>query len=137
MKVFFAILVLWLSKAEGIFKSKNDNNLSSMRIVFVGVVAFILYIYFDWQKAFLLEIQKAEPNYDGLTTLFLAMMVTFALALLAKVIQKRFEQTDYEVYDEDEEVEQAIEKVRNVIQQKKEQEEYKPPVEVKGYGKKT
>ena len=137
MKVFFAVIILWLAKLEGIFQAKNDRTISSMRIAFVGVIGFVLYIYYDWQKAFLLEIQKAEPNYDGLTKLFLAMMVTFALALLAKVVQKKFEQTDYEVYDEEEEVNEAIDKVRDIIQKGKEGEEYKPPIKVEGYGKKT
>ena len=130
-----AKLMEFFSKISGIFKAKNDNNLSSMRIAFLGVIAFILYIYFDWQKAFLIEIAKEDPNYEGLTKLFLAMMVTFALALLAKVVQKKFEQTDYELYDDDVAAEEAVDKVRDIIAQRREQEEYKAPVKVEGFNR--
>ena len=130
-----AKLMEFFSKISGIFKAKNDNNLSSMRIAFLGVIAFILYIYFDWQKAFLIEITKEDPNYEGLTKLFLAMMVTFALALLAKVVQKKFEQTDYELYDDDVAAEEAVDRVRDIIAQRREQEEYKTPVKVEGFNR--
>ena len=125
----------FFSRIAGIFKAKNDSNLSSMRIAFIGVIAFILYIYFDWQKAFLIEIAKEDPNYEGLTKLFLAMMVTFALALLAKVVQKKFEQTDYEIYDDDVAAEEAVDRVRDIIAQRREQEEYKSPVKVEGFNR--
>ena len=128
-----ASIMEFFSKIAGIFKAKGDGNISSMRIAFLGVVAFILYIYFDWQKAFLIEIAKEEPNYEGLTKLFLAMMVTFALALIGKVVQKRFEQTDYDVYDDTAEAEEAVDRVREIIAQRREQEEYKAPVKVEGF----
>ena len=124
-----------LDKISSIFQAKNDNGISSMRVVFIIVVLFIVRIYFDWHKAFLIEIAKEEPNYEGLTKLFLAMMVTFALALIGKVVQKRFEQTDYDVYDDTAEAEEAVDRVREIIAQRREQEEYKAPVKVEGFNR--
>lgn len=110
-----------LDKISSIFQAKNDNGISSMRVVFIIVVLFIVRIYFDWHKAFLIEIAKEEPNYEGLTKLFLAMMVTFALALIGKVVQKKYEQTEYDIYEEeltDEQIQQGQELIDKIKKEK-------------------
>ena len=110
-----------LDKISSIFQAKNHNGISSMRVVFIIVVLFIVRIYFDWHKAFLIEIAKEEPNYEGLTKLFLAMMVTFALALIGKVVQKKYEQTEYDIYEEeltDEQIQQGQELIDKIKKEK-------------------
>ena len=120
-----------LDKISSIFQAKNDNGISSMRVVFIIVVLFIVRIYFDWHKAFLVEIAKEEPNYDGLTKLFLAMMVTFALALLGKVLQKKFEHSKYDCY-EDEATDEEIQQGADLINKLKEKRGENIPI-VKGF----
>jgi hypothetical protein len=79
---------------------KDDKgNWSSLRI---GLLLYLLFltaasarIYFDWLLVLMVEIQKDEPNYAGITELFNSMLIGFVggvfVAGVIKTVQKYFE----------------------------------------------
>jgi hypothetical protein len=74
---------------------QDDNgNYSSMRILLFMLFAFVLFLYFDWRTALFVEVRKQVPDYQGITSLFTAMMAGFVAliaATIAKIIQKYIE----------------------------------------------
>jgi hypothetical protein len=73
------------------FLEDSKGNSSSLRLILT--VLGVVFLYFAWlfQKAFLIEITRQAPDYRGLAELFIAMFVSFILAIFAKVIQKKYE----------------------------------------------
>ena len=69
----------------------DKGNYSSMRILLVLVFILTLWMFVEWRIAFHIEIQKETPDYSGLTQLFIAMMVTFGIGIIGKIIQKKHE----------------------------------------------
>ena len=70
---------------------ETNGTYSSLRILLFLAFGLMIWMFLEWRWAFRLEAIKEEPNYEGLTKLFIAMMVTFALGLFAKVWQKKYE----------------------------------------------
>lgn len=69
-------------------------NYSSMRILLFLLFAFVLFLYFDWRTALFVEVSKVAPDYEGITSLFTAMMAGFMALIattIAKIIQKYIE----------------------------------------------
>ena len=64
---------------------------SILRILLVFIMILMVWMFWEWRTALHVELASDEPNYGDLIKLFLAMMVTFASALLAKILQKKFE----------------------------------------------
>lgn len=89
--------------------SDDAGRVSSYRIILVMWFGLVIYFTHQFFEAFKLEIIKPEPDYRGLSEIFLAMFGTFILGLLGKVIQKKYEndgngnETDRE-YPPDEEL---------------------------------
>jgi hypothetical protein len=72
---------------------KDDKgNWSSTRVVLILSFFLLLWMFLEWRVAFRIEILKEVPDYGGLTQLFIAMLVTFGLALIGKVVQKKYEE---------------------------------------------
>ena len=69
----------------------DKGNYSSLRIMLIFVCGLVVWMYVDWRKLAFIEVAKEQPDYSGLTNLFLAMLVTFGLAIISKLIQKKFE----------------------------------------------
>ena len=69
----------------------EKGNYSSLRIMLIFVCGLVVWMYVDWRKLAFIEAQRDAPDYTGLTNLFLAMLVTFGLAIISKLIQKKFE----------------------------------------------
>ena len=55
------------------------------------VCLLIVWMYVDFRQVMFIEVAKPQPDYTGLIKLFTAMMVTFGLAWIAKLIQKKLE----------------------------------------------
>ena len=71
---------------------KDDKgNWSSTRLTLILAFILLIWMFLEWRLAFRIEITKQAPDYGGLTQLFIAMLVTFGLALISKVIQKKYE----------------------------------------------
>ena len=70
---------------------ERSGDYSSVRVVVLLTFALLCVMYYHWLEAFKIEIQREQPDYSGLTQLFVAMFVTFGLALFAKVWQKKHE----------------------------------------------
>jgi hypothetical protein len=69
----------------------DKGNYSSLRFLLLGVFVLLVWMFTEWRLALRVEILKDSPDYTGLTQLFLAMMVTFGMGILGKIIQKKFE----------------------------------------------
>ena len=69
----------------------DKGNYSSLRIMLIFVCGLVVWMYVDWRKLAFIESARDNPDYSGLTNLFLAMLVTFGLAFASKLIQKKFE----------------------------------------------
>jgi hypothetical protein len=69
----------------------DSGNNSSIRVILA--LSFILLIYqlIEFRYAFRLEVVKEEPDYNGLSILFGAMVLNFVFVLIMKVIQKKYE----------------------------------------------
>ena len=74
-----------------IFQERNGS-LSSMRVTMFLVIAWMLWMFVEWRWAFRKQVESGSPDFRGLTELFLAMMVTFGITLISKIIQKKYEQ---------------------------------------------
>jgi hypothetical protein len=69
----------------------NNGNYSSMRVILILTFSLMLWMFVEWRIAFHIEIEKDNPDYGGLTQLFIAMMVTFGMGIVGKIIQKKYE----------------------------------------------
>ena len=69
----------------------DKGNYSSLRVMLIFVCLFIVFLYVDYRQIMFIEVAKPEPDYEGLVKLFLAMMVTFGMGWMAKLIQKKIE----------------------------------------------
>ena len=86
MKNFFKLIKELFSDHSGHF--------SSIRVLLFLSFALLVWMFIEWRRVLHIEILRNVPDYDGVTKLFLAMMVTFGLSLLAKVMQKKQEKED-------------------------------------------
>jgi hypothetical protein len=66
----------------------DKGNWSSGRIVFLFSVVIMIWMIRLWNKSYLLEMVKDEPNYEGLAILFEKMVVLFGLVVFLKALSK-------------------------------------------------
>ena len=69
----------------------DKGNYSSLRVMILFVCLLIVWMYHDWRTVLFIEVAKDKPDYTGLIQLFSAMLITFGLAFLSKLIQKKYE----------------------------------------------
>ena len=69
----------------------TKGNWSSMRLIFILAFLLVCWMFYEWRGALQVELTKEHPDYRGLSELFITMLVTFGLAFLGKVLQKKYE----------------------------------------------
>lgn len=74
--------------------SDSHGNLSMMRVAVFASILITAIMMMDLRKAFYIEIQKENPDYQGFALLCTAIIVNFALPLLTKALQKKYEESD-------------------------------------------
>ncbi len=84
---------------------REDNGYRSwMRVAGTFVITTLLIgsvlLYLDWRMALIIELEKEQPNYEGLNNLFQSMMIGFVggifITFVAKIIQKKYENSNSE-----------------------------------------
>ncbi len=111
----------------------NPSSFRMMLLVFV-ILWFILIVL--WGRAFCIEMERGEPDYDGLAVLFGALVVQVLGMIAGHVIRKKYENAN-DTYTEEYTEEDLGQMLNNLHEEQREKREteYKSPAEVKGFKK--
>ena len=70
----------------------DKGNTSSLRVILLVLAGVFVYFTGLFSYVLLVELHKESgTNYTGLVSLFTAMFISFLLAIFAKVLQKKYE----------------------------------------------
>ena len=69
----------------------DKGNYSSMRVVLLGAFAVFVFLLILFTRLLVFELNQESINYNGLATIFTAMVTQVGLVLLLKVFQKKYE----------------------------------------------
>ncbi len=69
----------------------DKGNYSSLRALLLVVMIIFIFLLYLFTKTLFFELQQDEINYQGLATLFTAMIVNVGVVLVSKIVQKKYE----------------------------------------------
>jgi hypothetical protein len=105
---------------------------SSMRVAFIAIIAVVIFLSVAWVIVFLIEAGKETTDYSGLALILGGIFGIGGAGVFGKVVQKKFETSEYiEQYTEEEAL-QILDEVREAARQKS---DYKEPVKIEGFKK--
>ena len=73
------------------FFQQDDGTFSMLRLLVACVLVVFTYLMYLFTRLLYFELNSEEINYSGLSLLFTTMFINFILAILLKVIQKKYE----------------------------------------------
>jgi hypothetical protein len=110
----------------------HRGRMSSMRVAFVAIIAIVAVLCVAWVVVFIQEAGKEATDYSGLALILGGIFGIGGAGVFGKVVQKKFETSEYiEQYTEEE----AIQILNDVREAAKQKNDYKEPAEVKGFKK--
>ena len=102
---------------------------SSMRVAFVAIIAVVVFLSVAWVIVFLIESGKETTDYSGLALILGGIFGIGGAGVFGKVVQKKFEVSEYiEQYTEEEAIQ-----ILNEVREKRKSEE--DPVKIQGFKK--